>query len=660
MTTAQTSKLKMHSPDFTQQNIARLAELFPNCVTEARDEETGQLKRTIDFDLLRQELSDHVVDGPRERYHLNWPGKKEALLAANAPIAKTLRPCREESVDFDTTQNLFIEGDNLDALKLLQETYLNRIKLIYIDPPYNTGNDFIYEDDFAVNATAYFERSYQQDASGIRLIANTEANGRFHSDWLSMIYSRIKLARNLLRDDGVMLISIDHGELANLKAVCDEIFGEANFCGIYVWEKKKKPSFLNANMGTVTDYVLAYARNRLASPGFAAGKVEEGKKYPFNNAGNGITTLEFPAGSVLFRCEDQIILPQDMSEGNIVTELIDTVTIKNSRNLNAFRLRGEWRYSQGTLDQFVSENAEIVISKVPFRPNYINRSGDMKKTSNFLSHRTNGVPTNEDATGEMRSLFGTDVMSHPKPVGLLEYLIRSVTSGEDIVMDFFAGSATTGHAVMSLNASDGESRRYIMVQLPERIEPDIMVDPGARDIARRAVAFLNSIGRSHHIAEIAKERLRRAGRKIRENIGLVAEKLDIGFRVLKVDNSNMKDVYYSPDAVTQETLAGLLDNIKVDRTDEDLLFQVLLDWGVDLSLPIKVETIANKTVYFVDEDALVACFESGINEELVKLLAARKPMRVVFRDNGYINDSAKINVEQIFKLKSPTTEVRSI
>lgn len=654
-----TAKLKMHSPDFTEENIAAIAKLFPGCVTEATGED-GSLKHVIDFDLLRQELSDHVVDGPQERYHLNWPGKREALLAANAPIAKTLRPCREESVDFETTRNLFIEGDNLDALKLLQETYLNKVKMIYIDPPYNTGSDFIYEDDFADDSASYMLRSEQRDDSGQRLVANPESNGRFHSDWLSMMYSRLRLARVLLRESGIMLISIDHSELANLRRLCDEVFGEDNFCGLYVWEKKKKPSFLNANMGTVTDYILAYARDRTSSPAFAAGTVEDGKKYPFNNAGNPLAVLTFPANSVEFTCGDQTIEPQDMSEGNIVTELLDTVTIRESRNAGAFRLKGEWRYSQSKLDEFVANGAEIRISKVPFRPNYINRSGDIKKTANLLSHRVNGVPTNEDATEEMRRIFGGDVMSHPKPTGLLEYLVRSVTGDDDIVMDFFAGSATTAHAVLNLNASDGGSRPYIMVQLDERIDPDAVTSPSARETARRAVEFLDSIGRPHTIAELAKERLRRVSVGSNDSLLESASTIDRGFRVLKVDSSNMKDVFYRPDDTSPALLLGQVDNIKEDRSDEDLLFQVLLDWGVDLSLPITRQDIGGQPVFFVDTDAVAACFATGLDDTFVKELAKRQPLRVVFRDAGYGSDDVKINVEQIFRQLSPGSDVKTL
>jgi adenine-specific DNA-methyltransferase len=642
-------KLKMHTPNLTAENIEKLAVLFPNCVTETKDEK-GNLKRAIDFDQLRQELSDHIVDGPRERYHLDWPGKREALLAANAPIAKTLRPCREESVDFDTTKNLFIEGDNLDALKLLQETYLGKVKLIYIDPPYNTGNDFLYADDFSTDVKTFEVKSSKKDEEGKILIneerwrQNSAANGRFHSDWLSSLYPRLKLAHNLLRVDGVIFISIDDNEYCNLFKLCEEIFGTSNYCGTFVWEKKKKPSFLSANMGTVTEYVVAFARDRAYSPPFAAGAVEDGKKYPFNNAGNGLRELLFPAGSVQFKCSDGVIEPQDMSEGNIITALLDQIRIKNGRNLNQFRLRGEWRYSQEKLNEFVKQSAEIVISRVPFRPNYINRSGDIKKTANLLSHRINAVPTNEDATDEIRALFGADVMSHPKPTGLLQYLVRAATVADDIVMDFYAGSGTTAQAVIAMNAEDGTNRSFIMIQLDEAC---------AQDTAAYKAGYST-------IANLAKERIRRAGENILANSATTAPNLDIGFRVLKIGSSNMKDVYYSPDEVKQDDLVRHSDNIKEDRTPEDLLFQVLVDWGVDLSLPIELQTIAEKHVFFVDRNALAACFDPKITEDLVKELAKRKPLRAAFRDSSYDSDSTKINVEQIFRSLSPSTEIRSI
>ena len=359
-----------------------------------------------------------------------------------------------------------IEGDNLEVLKLFQKSYAGSVKLIYIDPPYNTGKDFVYPDDYRDNIRNYLELTGQVDGENRKVSSNTDASGRFHTEWLNMMYPRLMLARNLLVANGVLLISIDDTEAHNLRHICDDIFGSENFCGVFVWEKKKKPSFLDRNMGSVTDYIIAYAKNRHLAPPFVAGAVEDGKKYPFNNAGNPLSVLHFPPNSVRFLCDDQMIRAQDMSAGNIKTELLDDVTIVGGVNLHEFRLRGEWRYSQGKVDEFVAANAEIVISKIPFRPNYINRSGEDKKTSNLLSHRINGIPTNEDATEEMRVLFATDIMSYPKPTGLLKYLVRAISSGGDIVMDFFAGSGTLGAGVMQQNVEDGAVRRYILVQLP--------------------------------------------------------------------------------------------------------------------------------------------------------------------------------------------------
>lgn len=435
-------------------------------------------------------------------YSFTWRGKDRACLAAQAPAIGTLRPCPDQSVDWDATQNLFIEGDNLEVLKLLQKPYHKRVKMIYIDPPYNTGNEFVYPDDIA------------------------------HADWLNMMYPRLKLARNLLRDDGVIFISIDDHEFANLRKLCDEVYGEENFCGVFIWEKKKKPSFLNVNMGSVTEYIVCFAKNRAKSPPFAAGSVKDGKKYPFNNAGNGIQTLTFPAGVVRFNCGDQVVVAQDMSEGNIRTELLDDVEIVNGRNAGAFRLRGEWRYSQRKLDEFVEQGAEIVISKVPFRPNYVNRRGEVKKTSNLLSYRTNGVPTNEDATQEIRDLFGADVMSYPKPSGLMKYLVRAVTTDDDIVMDFFAGSGSTAHGVLLQNGEDGCNRRYILVQLPQPLNRD-------EAQSRPAFEFCQAHGLRPTIAEIGKERIRRVAKKVQSEHGQEAAGLDLGFRVFRLDSGNV-------------------------------------------------------------------------------------------------------------------------
>jgi adenine-specific DNA-methyltransferase len=648
-------KLNLHSPDFTKANIEKLAELFPNCVTETRAAD-GTLKKAIDFDLLKQELSTSIVEGPQERYQLNWPGKREALLTANAPIAKTLKPCREESVDFDTTQNLYIEGDNLDALKLLQETYLGKVKMIYIDPPYNTGNDFIYEDDFAENTEAYFERSNQKDEVGNRLVANNESNGRFHSDWLSMMYSRLKLARNLLKDDGVIFISIDDGELANLQKLCDEVFGGDNFIATIVHKNNalKNQSKL---IGVSTEYALIYTKNIdiLKISGdwkerkFGAADVCKFVKDSLKQGKSESETLEL--------VKDLYSRPKysHLSRWN----KIDAVGIFMDDNLS--REGGKKDYTiknpltggdcpipprgwAKNLDELLRLQEQNLI--------WYGNGSTPPRIKSYLTPETVSVPDNYkyyDTSKDKKlidELFLGRVFEYPKSLDLIKNLIEISLTTEEVVLDFFSGSATTAHAVMQLNAEDGGNRKFIMVQLPEVCDP-------------KSEAYKAGY---KTIVEIGKERIRRAGKKIKAENGDKAgiDQLDIGFRVLKVDSSNMKDVYYTPDKLMQEDLEQFTDNIRDNSTPEDLLFQVLLDWGVDLTLPITQETIAGFTVLFVDDNALAACFDTDINEDFVKELAAHHPMRVVFRDAGFASDSVKINIEQIFKLISPTTEIKVI
>lgn len=616
-------KLKLHSPDLTQDNIARLAELFPNCVTESRAED-GTLKRAIDFDQLRQELSTAIVEGPQERYQLNWPGKREALLTANAPIAKTLRPCREESVDFGTTQNLFIEGDNLDALKLLQETYLNKVKMIYIDPPYNTGNDFIYEDDFAEDSEVYFERSNQKDEAGNRLVANTEANGRFHSDWLSMMYSRLKLARNLLRDDGVIFISIDDGEIANVRKACDEVFGEERFIGQLIWKSRQNKDNRSKNGASIDhEYVVTYGMTIRG-----ADRNMTGYSNPDND----------PRGE--WTSANMVGLATADRRPNLHYDLIDPAT---GRNYGCPKMG--WRYDRKTMARLIAEDRILWPAAPEGRPRRKAFVEDLSSEQTGYSSIVGKDIYTRNGTSDIEDLFGRRVMDFPKPVSLIKELVQQADIDKgDIVLDFFSGSATTAHAIMALNAEDGGKRKFILVQLAETCDDN-------------SEAFKAGY---KTIAELSKERIRRAGQKIKAENAITAPDLDIGFRVLKIDSSNMKDVYYAPDAVKQGDLLAQVDNIREDRTPEDLLFQVLLDWGVDLALPITQEVIAGKQVFFVDGNALAACFETGINEEFVKTLAARHPLRAVFRDAGFGSDSVKINIEQIFKLVSPTTEVKAI
>ncbi|EHH1180636.1 site-specific DNA-methyltransferase [Vibrio vulnificus] len=623
--------LKMHSPNMVDQNIEKLAELFPGCVTEAKGED-GKLRKAIDFDLLKQELSRNIVEGPQERYQLNWPGKREALLTANAPIAKTLRPCREESVDFDTTQNLFIEGDNLDALKLLQETYLNKVKLIYIDPPYNTGKDFVYEDDFAEDIDSYVLRSNQIDEEGNRLLANSEANGRFHSDWLSMMYPRLTLARNLLTDDGVIFISIDDNEQATLKRLCDEVFGAQNFVTSVIWEKRYSPQNAVKWFSESHDFILVYAKNKLNwEPKLLERSQAMNARYRnLDNDPRGVWKPENATAQAGHGTDSQFYI----------------FTAPNGKQ-HALPNGRCWVYTEEVFNKMVEDN------RVWFGAD----GNNVPAIKRFLSEVKQGtacqtiwkygdVGHNQEGKKEVNKLFPeAAVFDTPKPVRLIDRILHLSTEKDSIVLDFFSGSATTAHAVMQKNAEDGGSRKFIMVQLPEQCEPK---STGAKAGYKT-------------IADVSKERIRRAGSKVLgQKDGSTT--LDVGFRTLKIDSSNLADVYYQPDTMTQEDLFAQIDNVKEDRTEEDLLFQVMLDWGVDLTLPIRRETIDGKTVFFVADNALVACFdkESGINEAFVKELAKFEPLRLVFRDAGFASDSTKINVEQVLKQLSPNTDVKSI
>ena len=621
-------KLKLHTPDLTAQNIDKLAQLFPNCVTETRDEQ-GRITQAIDFDQLRQELSGSIVEGPRERYHLDWPGKRDSILAANAPIAKTLRPYRAESVDFDTTKNLFIEGDNLDALKLLQETYLGKVKLIYIDPPYNTGNDFIYEDDFAEDSEAYLLRSNQKDESGNRMVANTEANGRFHSDWASMIYSRLKLSRNLLREDGVIFISINDVEVATLRLICDEVYGSSNFIATVIWQKVYAPKSSARHFSEDHDYLIVYARNaEIWSPNLLPRTDEQNADY--KNPDND------PRGAWK---------ANNLSARNFYSKGTYSIQCPGGRVIEGPPKGRYWAMSKERLEQLDKEGRVWWgndKNNVPSPKIYISEVKDGRVPQTLWKY--DEVGHTQEAKKRLVELMdfedSASVFDTPKPVRLMLRVLELGTnaSDESIAMDFFAGSGTLGDALMQANAKDQGNRRFVLVQLPE---------------PTGEVSYKT-------IADLSKERVTKAGAKIKSETALTAPNLDTGFRVLKIDTSNMRDVYYAPDAVAQGDLLGQVDNIRQDRTPEDLLFQVLVDQGVDLALPIAEETITGKKVFFVDGNALAACFDFGVTDDLVKEIAKRKPLRAVFRDSSYGNDSVKINVDQIFRLLSPETEVRSL
>ncbi|MCX8993359.1 site-specific DNA-methyltransferase [Citrobacter portucalensis] len=657
-------KLKMHSPNLTQDNIVHIRDLFPGCVTEAKGKD-GSVKLAVDFDQLRQELAESIVEGPQERYHLNWPGKREALLAANAPIAKTLRPCREESVDFDDTKNIFIEGDNLDALKLLQENYLGKVKMIYIDPPYNTGNDFIYEDDFSESAEDFLRRSNQKDAEGNKLVANPASNGRFHSDWLSMIYSRLRLARTLLREDGVIFASIDDCESQNIRKVLDEIFGESNFVAQLVWEKKKKGAFLSGSSTNVKEYVVAYAKN-LASFKGLVGEIARGEEtYPVIKTTNsrGVRVIKKGIPSKYREKNHRVAAGSRISSGNMEMILLSDLVISDGVLVEDVKVESNWIYSQELLNKYAEDKSLYVTQDLYFRrvvteprekmlKDLLPMKGDQSTGFEFVYSDdlfSDGWGTNEDGFDELHAIFGAQsLMSFPKPSKLLAKLTLSACRSDPdcIVLDFFAGSATTAHGVMTLNSQDGGNRKFILVQLPETCDES-------------TEAFKAGY---KTIADISKERIRRVGTKLLEGKCHQDWKKDIGFRTLKIDTSNMADVYYAPDALHEANLDLFVDNIKPDRTPEDLLFQVMLDWGVDLALPIAKQSIQGKDVFFVDGNVLAACFDASgsIDEAFVKELTKHQPLRVVFRDAGFKNSAAKINVEQIFKLMSPVTEVKCI
>ena len=623
----------MHSPDLTQRNIDAIAELFPTVVTESVDAE-GNPVRAVDFDALRQEVSDHVVEGPHERYQLDWPGKRAAAFAANAPIAKTLRPVREESVAFDTTKNLFIEGDNLDALKLLQESYLGKVKLIYIDPPYNTGNDFVYEDDFAESSADYLARSGQKSETGDRLVANTEANGRFHSDWLSMMYPRLRLARNLLTSNGVIVVSIDDSEVSRLTALCDEVFGADNHVETLVWKRRYGGGAKERHFASIHEYLVVYARDLSQLEELFVDLTDEQIQRYFKSTDQNSTTrgpyrtqpLE-PAASMGDRPNLRFpIIAPDGSE------------LWPKRQWLWSRERVAEASERGELEFRQSTNGWQVSIK-----QYLNdETGARRKTK--ATSIVEGI-YGQLGSAELKKLFnGKDVFPYAKPSALVQRLVDIFTVRDSLVLDFFAGSGSTAHGVMAQVALDRLPRRWIMVQLDEAVD--------AKSEAAKA-------GYST-IAALSRARVRLAGAQVGVGAGMLAEDLDLGFRSLRVDSTNMADVLASPDGTAQDELLGLVDSVKQDRGSEDLLFQVLLDWGLDLSLPIVREQIEGYEVFAVDDDGVIACFADSVTEAVVQAIATRHPLRAVFKDAGFASDAARINAEQIFREVSPETEVRAI
>lgn len=655
------NKPKFETPDMVEKNIEKLAELFPNCVTEARGED-GKLKKAVNFDMLQQILStEFPPEGAQERYEFTWVGKRAAIVEANKPIRKTLRPCKAESKNWDTTENLYIEGDNLEVLKLLQESYLGKVKMIYIDPPYNTGNDFIYRDDFKQSEEEYNEQTRLFDEENNRLFKNTETNGRFHSDWCSMMYSRLMLAKNFLSDDGVIFISIDDNEQENLKKICDEIFGEENFQALITYVRKTSGKQDSSNFMNSTEYLLVYSKSRLWNCNTLVAdrnvvdrynkKDVNGKLYretDLRKTGSGDRREDRPLMWFPFYFNSET--------GDLKVRKNKDICLLNNGYIEIWPIKpdgseGRWRWGYNT----ALENIEYLLAQIMpkyknsskytiYEKDYIDKKGDIKTVKEHTCWDRKAF-NSDNAMSEFKNLgFSNQLFPFPKSSELIKHIIYLSNDKNSIVLDFFSGSATTAHAVMQLNAEDGGHRKFIMVQLPEACEEN-------------SEAFKAGY---KNICEIGKERIRRAGEKIKADNPLTTQDLDVGFRVFKVDSSNMNDVYYSAGEYTQEMLAGLEDNIKPDRTDLDLLFGCLLDWGLPVSLPYTSEQIENCTVHTYNDGDLIACFDENVPETVIKEIAKRKPLRAVFRDAGFGSSPEKINVTEIFKMLAPDTDVKVI
>ena len=635
-------KMRMESIDMTEKNIEKIKTLFPNCITEIRDEK-GIIKHAVNFETLKQMLLGDIVDR-EECYEFTWVGKRSAIIEANKPIRKTLRPCKEESVGWNNTENLYIEGDNLDVLKLLQESYLGKIKMIYIDPPYNTGNDFIYRDNFSMKNNEYEEQSGAFDNDRYRLFRNSDTNGRFHSDWCSMIYSRLMLSRNLLSEDGVIFINIDEKEVGNLRKIGDEVFGEANFVSNFIWQSRTSISN-DYEVSLNHNHTLIYAKSR--------------EKLVFG--GDPISG-------------DEYINPDNDPRGPWKLVPIDANhvggdTIYPVRNPNTgvdyFPPNGRiWCYNREKMQQLLDDGRikfGLKDDSSPKRKLYLKErieKGDKKTPSSVLLD----AGTTKDGTAEIMNLFdGIKVFDYPKPVSLLKRLIRYGAPQGGIILDFFSGSGTTAQAVMESSIDNDQKYQFIMVQLPEDLDVSIIeASSSSKKTLENAIQLLDDLGKKHLLTEVAKERLRRAREKIKEDNPLTSQNLDFGFRVFKLDESNMNDVYYNPEEYNQNLLSSLESNVKSDRNDLDLLFGCLLEWGLPLSLPYSSEQIDGYTVHNYNDGDLIACFDENVPDSVIKEIAKKKPLRAVFRDSSFADSPSKINVGEIFKLMAPDTRVKVI
>ena len=649
-------RLDLQSADGAQLNLDALYQIAPSCFTEATDPKTGKIKRVVNFDVLRQLLGDDTVEDATEAYEFNWVGKQEARAEVLRPINKTLRPVKEDSVDWDNTQNLYIEGDNLEVLKLLQKSYLGKVKMIYIDPPYNTGNDFVYHDDSSRSQEEEDLAAGNIDELGNRYRKNTDSNGRFHSEWCSMIYARLMVARSLLTEDGVIFISIGVEELATLKNICNEVFGENNFVEVFSWVKTSTPPSLAVKSRKTNEYILCYEKNKNNIK--YNGELLDGGDQPLLNTGNAESVLTFPKDKVIFKpkafpngvyepyCKDRV-------------SLLDRIEIIDGKATTDFRLKGEFKWTQSFFDEEVKNGTTFIIKTDNLSVRFIREGEGYKRPTNFIKEKITspvidkpsvGVGTNETASSYLTSLMdGKNVFSYPKPVSLIKYLTNFICKDSDIVMDFFSGSGTTADAVWRYNVENKEvALKYILVQLPENLDENLKTaDANSKELLLNGIQLLDRINKPHKLTELAKYRLAKTIDSIKQDNPDC--QMDLGFRVFRIDESNFEDVERTPKEYNQDQLDLFLNNVKSDRTDLDLLFGCMLDWGVKLSLPMSSEEVDGKMIYTVNDGDLVACFADKVTDKVVKAMADKQPLRVIFRDSCFEQDADKINIYETFK-----------
>ena len=660
-------RLETTSVDGTKINLEALYQIAPSCFTEEKDKETGEIKRVVNFETLRQLLGGDAVDGDEEMYQFTWPGKRAARYEAAEPIDDTLRPVPADSVDWDTTENLYIEGDNLRVLKLLQRGYMGKVKMIYIDPPYNTGNDFVYHDDFAHSAEEEDLAAGNIDEEGYRYRRNLDSNGRFHSDWCSMMYSRLLVARSLLKEDGVIFISIGVEELSTLKNICNEVFGENNFVEVFSWVKTATPPSLAVKSRKTNEYILCYEKNKNNLK--YNGELLDGGDQPLLNSGNAEGILKFPKDKVEFK---EKAFPNGIYEPYCKdrVSLLDRIEIIDGKATSDFHLKGEFKWTQSFFDEEVNKGTTFIIKTDNLSVRFIREGEGYKRPTNFIKEKIisplidksgSGVGTNETASSYLTSLMdGKNVFSYPKPVSLIKYLINFICEDNDIVMDFFSGSGTTADAVLRYNVEKRDAKlKFILVQLPEDLDKNLKTsDTNSKELLLNGISLLDNIHKPHKLTELAKYRLIRTIDSIKmEN---PESKQDLGFRVFRIDSGNYKNVMMQPNEYDQQMLDLFVDNIKADRTDLDLLFGAMLAWGVQLSLPMTTEEVDGCKIYAVDGNGLVACFAENISENVVQAMAAKQPLRVLFRDSCFDEDKTKINIFERFKQQLDWDEKEAI